>query len=365
MFQDRIKKLQAELPQLEIEALLVTSPYNIIYLTGISAFSLEEREAHLLVTNTQCILFTDRRYTGHVKEVAPFVALVEVNSENPFLKALSTTALSQKLERIGFEKDNVSYVEYENFCDDLPKVDFIPTEHIIGELRNIKDATEQANLLKAAQLTDKTFTHIISLLKVGVAEYQIQTEIEYFIKRNAGEIAFKPIVAFGKNSAVPHHSSNETVLQTGDIVLLDFGAKVGSYCSDMTRTVFLGNATDEQKKLYTTTREAQEVAIECLASYKAEGFNLQNVHNAAISHITSLGYPPTPHAIGHGVGLQVHESPVISPFSDEPIEQGMVVTIEPGIYLEGVGGIRIEDTILITPTGVELLNKSSKELTII
>ena len=120
-----------------------------------------------------------------------------------------------------------------------------------------------------------------------------------------------------------------------------------------------------KKKLYTTTLEAQEVAIECLASYKAEGFNLQNVHNAAVSHITSLGFPPTPHAIGHGVGLQVHESPVISPYSDESVEAGMVVTIEPGIYLEGIGGIRIEDTILITPAGVELLNKSSKSLTII
>lgn len=365
MFQSRIKSLQNSLSDHEIDALLITSPYNIAYLTGIHAFSIEEREARILVTKKNIFLFTDARYTGMAKEMSPFVTLREVKHTTPLSKQLKEIFEKENVEHLGFEEENITYGEVADLEEKFDAVEFIPTVEIVEDLRTSKDTDEVENIRKACALTDLGFEYILKLLKPGVTELEIKVKLESFIRENGGSIAFESIVAFGKNSAIPHHLSTDIRLHKSDIILLDFGAKVNGYCSDMTRTVFLGEPDSEHKKIYNGVLEAQEVAINYLSKHMSEGFELKKAHELANSHLRSLGFSDIPHSLGHGVGLQVHEGPTVSPFSESHLTTGMIITIEPGVYIEGIGGVRIEDTALITTSGLELLTKSTKELVII
>ena len=363
MFESRIKSLQDALSNHEIDALLITSSYNIAYLSGIHAFSIEEREARILATKKSIYLFTDARYTEMVKQKAPFIQLVEVSSNNPFSKAFQKATEAENVKEIGFEEESITYKEAADLEEKFSDIEFIPTVEVVEELRTIKDNEESANIKRACALTDKAYAFILKALVPNVTETEVKAQLENFMRLEGGDLAFSSIVAFGSNSAIPHHLSNDTKLKDHDIVLLDFGAKVGGYCSDMTRTVFVGKPTEEAHKIYHATLEAQEVAIDYIKTHMTDGFELKKAHQLANSHLNKLEYPDIPHSLGHGVGLQVHEMPMVSPYSDEKLVPGMVITVEPGIYMAGIGGVRIEDTILITNTGVELLTKSPKGLT--
>ncbi len=365
MFQSRIKQLQTELGNFEIEALLITSSYNIAYLTDIHAFSIEEREARILVTKQNCYLFTDARYTQMVKEKAPFVSLIEISSSKSFSKSLSEIIKNEKIKSLGFEEANITYKEISNIEEKIHDVDFVPTEDIIESLRETKDNDEVEKIKQACQLTDKAFEFILGHLKPGVTELEIKAKLENFIRLQNGNISFESIIAFGNNAAIPHHMSTTYQLQTTTCILLDFGAKVDGYCSDMTRTIFIGEPTKEFQKMYTATKEAQELAIDYLKTHMKEGFETKKAHELANSHLKAIGFDPIPHGLGHGVGLQVHEQPSLSPYSEDGLKPGMIVTVEPGVYIPNLGGIRIEDTALITTDGIDLLTKSTKEVTII
>lgn len=365
MFPTRIKNLQGLLSEHAVEALLITSTYNIAYLTGIHAFSIEEREAFVVVTKDNSYLLTDARYTEMVKEKSPFIKLIEISYKNRLSKVLQQIFQEEKINNLGFEEENVSYKEIADLEEKLNNIEFVPTAEIVEDIRISKDKDEVEKLKKACAMTDKAFTFILKHLKSGVSELEIKTKLENFIRENGGSIAFESIVAFGKNSAIPHHQSSDSQLQASDIVLLDFGAKVDGYCSDMTRTVFLGGPNDELQKMYNATLEAQEVAIDYLKTHMKEGFELKKAAELANSHLKLVGYKEIPHGLGHGVGLQVHENPSLSPFSDENFTPGMIVTVEPGVYIPKLGGIRIEDTILITTDGIELLTKSTKNITVL
>ena len=365
MFETRIKNLQGLLSEHAVEALIITSPYNIAYLTGIHAFSIEEREAFVVITNENSYLLTDARYTEMVKEKSPFITLIEISYKNKLSKMLQQIFQEEKITILGFEEENISYKEIADLEEKLNNIEFVPTAEIVEDIRTSKDKDEVEKLKKACALTDKGFEFILKQLKPGVEELEIKTQLENFIRLAGGELAFSSIVAFGKNSAIPHHLSANSKLQNSDIILLDFGARVEGYCSDMTRTVFLGEASSEFKKMYQATKEAQEVAIDYLKTHMKEGFELKKAAELANSPSNLAGYSEIPHGLGHGVGLQVHENPSLSPFSDENLTPGMIVTIEPGVYLPQIGGIRIEDTALISPEGLELLTKSSKEIIIV
>lgn len=363
MFESRIKLVQDSLPAHGVDALLITSSYNIAYLTGIHAFSVEEREARMLITSTHAFLFTDARYVEMVRPLG-FVALQEVNFSNPLSKQLQDIIEKENLKTLGFEEENITYREVSELEEKLG-IDFIPLSEVVENIRVVKDNKEATFVREACKLTDRGFDFILKHLTPGVTELEIKTQLENHIRLEGGDTAFSSIVAFGKNSAIPHHMSGTTKLQENDIVLLDFGAKKGGYCSDMTRTVFTGKVSDKLKKIYQTTLDSQEVALAYLKQHMIEDFETRNVHEYATSHIRAEGFPPIPHAIGHGVGLQVHELPTLSPYSEERLEPGMVVTVEPGIYLPELGGVRIEDTVLITPSGYEILTGSPKELTVV
>lgn len=365
MFENRIKQLQNALPNFEIDALLITSPYNISYLTGIHAFSIEEREARILVTKNTITLFTDARYSEMVKKSCPFVTLQLINSLAPFTKSLSGLIKQLGVKNLGFEEDNITYKEISDIEEQIRVDDLIPTSDIVEMLRETKDNTEIQEIAKACALSDKGFEFILQKIKLGVTELQIKSELENFMRSGGGKISFESIVAFGNNSALPHHMSNDTVLHQGDIILLDFGAKVNGYCSDMTRVVFMGQPSEQVKKMYAATKEAQEIAVDYLKTHMKEGFELKKSAELANGHLKAMGFSEIPHGLGHGVGLQVHENPILSPLTDDKLQPGMIVTVEPGIYIPGVGGIRIEDTLGITVDGIESLTKSSKDVIVI
>ncbi len=365
MYESRIKSLQKNLSSHEIDALLITSPYNIAYLTGIHAFSIEEREARILVSKQKIYLFTDARYTEMVKDKSPFVTLCEIKSDNPFSKQLEKILINENLKQLGFEEENITYKEISSLEEKFKNIEFIPTVEIVESLRILKDNSESESISRACALTDKGFDFIKDQLEPGVTESEVKAKLENFIRLQGGELAFSSIVAFGKNSAIPHHMSNETKLLSSDIVLLDFGAKVNGYCSDMTRTLFVGEPNENVKKIYNSVKEAQEIAIEYLKTHMKENFELKKVQDIANSHLHTAGFSDIPHSLGHGVGLQVHESPMVSPFAEEKLISGMVITVEPGVYIAGVGGVRIEDTVVVTPNGLDLLTKSQKGLTVI
>lgn len=365
MFETRIKQLQNELPNFEAEALLITSPYNIAYLTDIHAFSIEEREARLLVTKLGAFLFTDARYTEMVKGNAPFVTIQEISASVPFVTTLVAHLDKNAIKTLGFEEENVTYREIADIEEQAKNTELMPTMDITEGLREIKDNRETELVKQACALSDRGFEYILPELKPGTSELEIKTKLENFIRNNGGKISFESIVAFGKNSAIPHHMSDKTILGQNDIVLLDFGAKVDGYCSDMTRTIFIGQPTEEFQKQYKAVKEAQEVAIDYLKTHMKEGFEVKKAHELANSHLHTAGFSDIPHGLGHGVGLQVHEAPSVSLYSEDTLKPGMIVTVEPGVYIPGLGGVRIEDTVLVTTEGIELLTHSSKEITVI
>lgn len=365
MFETRIKQLQEGLSDFEIDALLTTSSYNIAYLSGIHAFSVEEREAKILITRQNCYLFTDARYTEMVKENAQFATLVEIGAEKPFLKQLKDILEKENVKQLGFEEENITYKEAADIEEKLREIEFIPTTDIVEELREVKDNDEVLSIRKACQLSDKAFDYILKEIKPNMTELEVKIKLENFIRSQGGNLSFESIVAFGKNAAIPHHLSSDSRLQKSEIILMDFGAKVDGYCSDMTRTVFLGEPNEEFRNMYNTTKEAQEVALDYLKTHMNEGFETKKAHLLANNHLKVKGYNPIPHGLGHGVGLQVHEMPSLSPYSDQGLKPGMIVTVEPGVYIPGTGGVRIEDMVLITTDGIELLTKSPKGLTVI
>lgn len=225
---------------------------------------------------------------------------------------------------------------------------------------------------KACQLTDKTFRYILTKIKKGVTEKELSLEIQRFIRANGAGLSFRPLVSFGKNTAEVHHKSTDKKLKKNNIVMLDFGAKLNGYCSDMTRTVFMGRASKKQKKIYSAVLKTQQKAVKFLMRVQpladtnslVKGLNppAKDVDKVARDYIISQGYPTIPHGLGHGIGKKVHEPPKISPKSRAIFKPGMVFSIEPGIYIKNFGGVRIEDLVVLEKTGPRILTKASKKL---
>lgn len=369
---NRLTKIKDELQKQKFDAILVSSIPNITYLTGFSGFSAEEREAFILITKNAQYILTDKRYKDEIKNYITDLKLEEVSSTIPYRIALEKLIKKHKIKKLGVEETNIKVSEYKSLLKILPSSSLI--NFGIDENRSVKDQNEINVIQKACKLTDQAFVYILKKIKPGITEKELADDLEFFIKKHGAELAFPSIVAFGKHSAVPHHNSNNEKLKTKDIILLDFGAKVpaspsqggGNYCSDMTRVVFLGKATDEQKKVYEIVLEAQKQAMDFL-NHKSYILNQNikafDVDKAAHDYIRKKGFGKNIfHSLGHGVGLEIHEAPRLSPKSKEILKPNMVFTIEPGIYLPNKFGIRIEDTVVLEGKGLKILTKSSKEI---
>jgi len=237
-------------------------------------------------------------------------------------------------------------------------------------LRVKKEEEEIAAIQKACKLGDSAFEYVLGKIKPGMSEQEVAFELEMFIKKHGAELSFRTIIASGKNSSVPHHQTSNQKLMSNTILLLDFGVKIDNYCSDMTRTIFLGKANPDQKKMYEAVRVAQEKAIEYLKQCHfvpqdekvTQATIAKDVDKIARGYILSQGYLSIPHSLGHGTGLEVHEEPRLSPKSKTVLQSGMVFSIEPGIYVPDFGGVRIEDLVTLRKDGVTFLTNAPKQL---
>lgn len=353
-----------------MNALLITSPTNIRYLTGFVGALPDEREAFVLLTDTITYLFTNVLYLEEARGLRitdSELRVVEISRENPLSTELKKILDEGTITTLAVEEDNLTVAELKKLKKELKGITLKATLGKISDMRLIKQGDEIENIRKACALTDACFTYILPFLKAGVTEKDITWEMETFIRKNGGQLAFTPIVAFGVNTSKPHYSGTgdkgqEARLQENDIVLLDFGAKVNGYCADMTRVVFIGQPKDEWQKAYEVTRASQQNALDLLSHGIRSGAALDD---AAKKIISDAGLPPYPHSLGHGVGLDIHEAPRLSVKRDAELKTGMTVTVEPGIYIEGQFGIRIEDTVAITSNSVEVLTRARKDIIIL
>lgn len=364
MFEHRIKDIRKKLLKEKLDAVLVSSVSNINYLSGYANFSKDEREAHILIGQEFAYIITDGRYTEAVKRQAPHLTLFERGHKTPVEKLFKIFAKQIKI--LGIEEDDLTIAEYEKV-----RKYFRKTKHFnVNIHRSIKTPDEIKKIEQSVKLGDLAFKFILGKIKAGITEKQLAFEIEFFVKKNGAEMSFPPIVAFGKNSSVPHHHTGDD--QRGDailgreglIILLDFGVKLNSYCSDMTRTIFLGSPKENQKQMYEVVLEAQQKAVDFLNDKIKSGETIKasDVDKAARDYIISKGYPTIPHSLGHGIGLEVHEHPSLSPKSKEILKEGMVFSIEPGIYLPSKGGVRIEDLFVLERGGLRQITKSPKNI---
>ncbi len=361
MFKDKIKKLKELLKKEKLDGVFVSSVYNISYLSGFTNFSKDEREAYLLIGQNFAYIITDGRYSEAVKKQVLHFTLYERGHKNTTEDLFKK--LKNKIKTLGVEEDNLTVSEYKKI-----KKHFKNIKHFnVSKLRSIKNNAEIKKVKRVCELGDLAFKFILKKINVGITEKQIAYELEKFIKEKGEEFSFSPIVAFGKNSSVPHHQTGDTKLEKGQIVLIDFGVKFENYCSDMTRTVFFGEPSEKQKEIYKTVLESQKKAVEFINKQIKSGKKVKasQVDEIAREYIKSKGFPDIPHSLGHGVGLEVHEQPHLSLKSKEELKEGMVFSIEPGIYLPGFGGVRIEDLFVYEKNGLKQITNAPKFLTTI
>lgn len=362
----RVQNIKAKLKSHDIDGIFITSPYNISYLTNLFPSSIEEQEYYLLVTKSQAYLMAPKMFMLAIKEKLDGFEYLEITNKKSLYELLGEICNKENLKSIGFEEENLLYREFEHLSKTLKAIEFIPLEDFVEDERKIKNGSEIEKIKEACRLSDDAYKYILTKINGGITEKEVAFEIENYIRQNGGQIAFQTIVAFGKNSAVPHHFSTNHKLEANNFVLLDFGAKFEGYCADMSRTVYFGTPNDREVKMYNTVLESQNMALTKLKEWKGKNFDASHLHTISQSHIENSGFPSFPHSLGHGIGLQVHENPTVSKFSEKNIlSENMIITIEPAIYEPKIGGVRIEDDVLLTKDGYEILTKSKRELTVI
>jgi Xaa-Pro aminopeptidase len=355
--QDRVKRAQRSMAAESIDALLVSSMLNIRYLSGFTGST-----ALVLLTGRRATLFTDSRYTIWARRQCPHVRVVQ-HKKGMYEEAMASVHRG-KAGRVGFESDHLTYSLYRRLVK-LSRgmgAKLVPSSRIVEPLRMIKDSGELRAIRRAARLTDEAFAYILKRLKPGIRERDVAMDLEWFMRKRGGEAAFPFIVASGTNGARPHHDPGARKLRTGDFVTLDFGARVDGYCADVTRTVAIGRVTKKQREIYGIVLEAQ---LEGMAAIRPSAPG-KEAALAARKRIADAGYGEKfGHGLGHSIGLHVHDGPGFSTKSDLVLAPGMVMTVEPGIYIERWGGVRIEDDVLVTRSGYTNLTRSPKELLIV
>ena len=362
MLQTRIEKLRKTLVEKNLDGLLISNFYNILYLTGFKTLTDNEREAWTLVTSKAVYLLTDSRYIVNNK----LLILKLITPEKGLIKHLQEIVTEEKIKKIGFEGDDLKVSELNRLKEFLTNTELVPLERFIIKIREIKDGDEINNLRTACKIADQCLDEIAKTVKVGTSEKEIAFKIDFWLKEKNYDLSFYPIVAIDKNSAVPHYDTrggNNERVKKSSIILIDYGAKYRDYHSDTTRMIFVGKPTDEMMNTYKTLLSAQEKTIKQLDfdnnPVSVDQFCRQQLTN----NNQLLSYP---HSTGHGVGLQIHEFPKISFTSTDVLLPNQVVTVEPGVYLDGKWGMRIEDTVLIKEgKQIEVLTKFSKQLLII
>lgn len=348
---NRVNNLRVEMNNLGLDAIIIYNPENRRYISGFTGST-----GYVLITHTQSIFYTDFRYLTQSSSQCEGFEIVEIS------KTVSVTDHLNKIniKRLGFEDEFMNVSTFNKFKEELAGSDLIPIKDIITTLRSVKDENEIHCIEMAAKITDEAFTHILTYIKPGMKERDIEIELEYFMKKRGAEKgSFEFIVASGERSALPHGIASDKIIEIGDFLTLDFGCIYNGYCSDMTRTVIVGKANEKQKEIYNVVLKAQ---LEALKAIKPNALG-KEIDKVARDIIEKEGYKENfGHGLGHGVGLEIHELPNVNSIGTSPIKAGMVLTDEPGIYISGFGGVRIEDLVLVTEHGYRLLSNSCKDL---
>jgi Xaa-Pro aminopeptidase len=354
-YEGRQARLRRLLEQEGLDGLYLTSLPNLRYLCGFTGSN-----GSLLIAPERTRFLTDSRYRTRSKEEVE-AAEIEVYGFREELEAAVPKAVQELgLDRVGFEAANVSVAQLEKMSEWFKGFDLRPTEGLVERLRRIKDPQELELIKTAAAITDEGFSFILDHVEVGKSERQIALDLEFYLRRmGADDVSFDPIVAAGERSAMPHARPGDQKIAKGSFLLFDFGCSYMGYCSDFTRTVLVGPADDWHREIYELVAQAQKSGLSAVAAGKAAA----EVDKAARDVVDAAGLSEAfGHGLGHGVGLEIHEAPTIRKASIDILEAGNVVTIEPGAYFEGRGGVRIEDLVLVTENGADVLSLASKEL---
>ncbi|MBQ2634561.1 MAG: aminopeptidase P family protein [Oscillospiraceae bacterium] len=351
----RIEKLQAELSKRDLDAVVLFSESNVRY-AGQFAFT----DGAVAVARDRALLLTDSRYIEAAQAEARDVEVRLADAKHPLTAQLRDFLSGCK--RIAAEEQRLPYADWKRLEEKLETA-LLPGDEVLSALRAVKDPEEIAALTAAQRIAEQALEEVLPFLRPGVKERDIAAELTYRMMRLGGEgNSFDPITITGANTSKPHGVPGEAVVRPGDFVTMDFGTLVGGYHSDMTRTVAVGYATDEMRRVYDTVLRAQLAGIERMRA----GTTGAEVHQAADELITAAGYGGFfGHGFGHSVGLEIHEGPSASPRNTQPLPDGAVVTAEPGIYLPGAFGVRIEDMIHVTAAGPVNLTAAPKELMIL
>ena len=341
----------------EVDGLLLTSPYSRYY-----GAEFEISEGVAIVSKKGCRYFTDSRYIESAEAGIKYFEVLPINQFTGFIQRINDAIEDFGITTLGYEEAYLTVAEFRNYEKNL-NAKLVPFNKEISSFRATKEDWELQLMLKAQEITDKTFSEILTRIKPGMTELELQAELIYCLYKNGGTgLAFSPIVVSGPNTSLPHGVAGERVIQEGDFVTLDFGASYKGYCADMTRTVAVGYATEEMKKVYETVLKAQETGIAATHA----GVIGRDIDAAARKVITDAGYGEYfGHGYGHSLGLEIHEAPNPNPGNAGPMPAGALCSAEPGIYLPGRFGVRIEDVTMITENGVINITKSPKNLIVV
>ncbi|EMF0306951.1 aminopeptidase P family protein [Enterococcus hirae] len=351
----RVEKLRKKMQEENLDSFLITSPYNLRYLTNFTGTT-----GLAVITLEKAFFITDFRYTEQAAAQAQGFEIIK--NVGPIFEEVADLVQKEGLRELGFEETTVSFLEY-SVLEEIIDAQLIPISGMIEELREIKDEEEIAIIEKACSIADLAYDHILKMIQPGMTEIEVANQLDFYMRSlGASGVSFETIVASGLRSAMPHGVASKKIIEQGNLITIDFGCYYEGYVSDMTRTFAIGDPGEQLKEIYQIVLEAQLAVLE-VAKPGVTGKQLDAV---ARDYITKHGYGEAfGHSTGHGIGLEIHEGPNVSVRAEKQFVPGNIITDEPGIYLPGIGGVRIEDDLLITSDGNRVLTHSPKELIIL
>lgn len=355
----RLANLLESIKETEIDALFLSTGPNIRYISGFTGST-----AAVLVHPAKNCIITDFRYIEQAEAQCPQFEVVRWSKETgPIEQILNGLVEHLGIKKLGFEQHGVNYEAYAKLAEALPKVELVGAKGLVEKLRYVKDEQEAQAIAQAAKFSDRAFTAILDFIKPGVTEKEVALELEYIMRKlGAEDRGFQFIVVSGERTSLPHGQPTEAPLQVGDFVTMDFGAQFDGYKSDMTRTIAVGSVDEKQREIYSLVQKAQQQALDAMGPGVVGSVPDQAARALFKQHGLDDKFG---HGLGHGVGLEIHEEPFMNSQCTKTLLPGCIVTVEPGVYLPGWGGIRIEDTVLVTADGTQILTKSSKDLIIV